>query len=156
MGLAAQLGGVKRSETQVTFNLTSVTDPNKSIKRSSEGEEGGDKWSTIKRKQKKTKNEGLLKDDAPLSVVCRSCRYPRCDVSPLYHEADEDQVRRYSSPYTYCPSCGKDKQFVPKNNTPFVTRDDLKRKNTSDDITRRNHKIRKVEGNDFSTSSKSV
>lgn len=150
MGLAAQLGAIKRTDIQVKYNLTSVTDPSKSIRRSAEDEEGGDKWSIIKRKQKKTKNENLLKDDTPLTVVCRSCRYPRYDVSPLYYEADEDQERRYSSPYTYCPSCEKDKQFVPANNSPFVTRDDLKRKNTSDDITRRNHKIRKVEGNDFS------
>lgn len=152
LGLAAQLGGVERTETQVKFNLTSVTDPEKSIKRSSEGEEDGDKWAIITRKQKKTNNAGLLKDDTPLTVVCRSCRYPRCDVSPLYYEADEDHDQRYSSPYTHCPSCEKDKQFVPANNIPFVTKDDRKRKNTSDDITRRNHKSRKVEGNDFSTS----
>ncbi|KAG6364974.1 hypothetical protein INS49_006579 [Diaporthe citri] len=44
-----------------------------------------------------------------------------------------------------------DRQFIPMDDTPFVTQDDLKRNNKSDNIQRRTNKARKVQGSVDST-----
>lgn len=154
MGLAAQLAGITRSSGQISYNETDCTNDG-SLKRAAEDEDGEAKFAIIKRR-KVGKNKDLATGDASLQVVCRSCGYPRLDVEPLFHDADDTRGRRYQSPYTRCPDCDKDRQFIPVDGSPFVTQDDLKRNNKSDNIQRRTNKARKVQAPVGSTESKTV
>lgn len=144
LGLAAQLAGITRTPGQVSHNKTDCTNDG-SLKRAAEEADGEAKFAIIKRR-KMGKNLTLETGDASLQVVCRSCRYTRLDVEPLYHAADQEHGRRYQSPYAHCPSCKKDRQFIPMDGSSFVTQDDLKRNNKSDNIQRRSNKARKVQG----------
>jgi len=156
LGLAAQLGGVKRSEKALHHNETSLTDEEKRINPAALDDDGGNKWTTIKRRLPKNK-DGLTQEDSPMSVVCRSCGFVRCDITPQYYEADTDSGKIYYSSYTFCPACDGYKQFVPIDGSAFVTRDDKKRNLTGSEISRRgvrsDNKKRERDGDDDAPSS---